>query len=337
MASSRAGLPTRFEEIPTKITVLGVGGAGIKAIDSLARSGMELAKLVALDSDLNALRQVKAHEIIQVGENTLRGRGSGGDISLAQKAVDEDLDKVIRTLDVCDLLIAVAGLGGGMGSGGLPYLLRAIRDQYGDKAPAMISIVTIPFRYEGQTKMKNVQSGLREIVVVNDSVVVNMNDVLLEKFGEMPAQVAYSRMDNILKMAINYIVEMLDPRDTLQRLDFPDLKGMIERSGIGFIGIGSHRSVRKAVESAIDTRLLDADPTSASGYLLYIKIPPTASLSEVIDGPRLITEKYDVERISFGARLNPMLRTPESFVYATGVDSPFVKDMIGDVKELLRE
>ncbi|MCS7103661.1 MAG: hypothetical protein NZ992_07270, partial [Candidatus Korarchaeum sp.] len=116
-----------------------------------------------------------------------------------------------------------------------------------------------------------------------------------------------------------------------------DLRGMIERSGVSFIGIGSHRSVRKAVENAIETRLLDSNPTSASGYLLYLKIPPTASLTDVIDGPRLITEKYDVERISFGARLNPMLRTPEALVYATGVDSPFVKDMIGDVKELLRE
>ena len=335
MAVARRLLPPRIEEVPVRIAIMGVGNCGTKTINSLAGAGVEIAKLIAVDTDINSLRNVRAHENIQIGENTVRGRGTGAEISKGKASAEEDADKVIRAVGEMDLLIAIAGLGGGTGSGALPFLLASLREAYPEMA--VISVVTLPFRYEGSHRLKNAQAGLREIVIYSDCTIVNLNDILLEKYGEMPITEAYRRMDALIMKTVKSMVDMMDPRDAVHRVDFPDLVSIVRRSGVGFVGHGSHRSIRRALEAAINSRLLDADPSTATGALIYMSIPSTITLTDMVEGPRLLTEKFGIEKIAMGARVKELLRIPEVMVIATGVESRSVTDLIGDVRELLKE
>jgi len=335
MHVGRRVLPLKLEEIPTKITVLGVGNCGNNAINNLASSGIEVAKLVAVNTDVNVLRNVMAHENVQIGESVLKGRGTGGDIAKGRSAAEEDLDKVLNAIGDPDLVIAAASLGGGTGSGALPVILSAIREE--NPEITIMSVVTLPFRYEGVERMKNAQAGLRETIIRSDTTIVNMNDMLLEKFGEIPVRESFKIMDDVLLKTIIGLVDMIDPRGAAIRTDFSDFVSVIKRSGVGFVGHGQHGNIKKAVSRAIESRLLDADPSSAHGALLYLTVHGTVSLSEASEAPRLINEKYGIERLSWGLKVKEMIRMPSVMVVATGVSSKTISELIGDVGALIKE
>lgn len=328
-------MPLRLEEIPTKIVVMGIGDCGCNTINNLARAGVTVAKLVGVNSDVNALREVQAHANAQIGETTLKGRGSGGDIAKGRASAEEDIDRVMDAIKSPDLVVPLAGLGGGIGSGGTPYILSVIKESLPDTH--ILSVVTLPFRYEGAERMKNAQAGLREIVVNSDTTIINMNDMLLEKFGQAPLMESFRIMDDLLLKTVSGMVDMIDPRNAAIRIDFANFASIIGRAGAGFVGHGTKRNVRTAVHEALDSRLLDADPSTAEGVILYVKLPGTRSLADASEAPKIISEKFGVSRVSWGLKVGERERSPKVMVLAAGVRSPTITDMIGDVSTLMKE
>jgi len=315
-----------LEEVVTKIVVLGVGDCGVNTVTNLFERNVE-AKLIAVNTDVNSLNVAKAHQLIQIGENTTRGRGAGGDISKGRRAAEEDIDKVLEAIGKPDFLIVTCGFGGGTGSGATPYILAQLRDEFPDLL--MGAVVSIPFRYEGIERLKNTQMGLRDTLDVADFVIVNLNDILLERYGTLPLQESFKMMDTILANTIESIVDMLQPRGAQLRVDFADLVTLLRRAGVSFVGHGRHRSIRKAVEKAIESKLLDAELSSAKGALVYVSAPPGVSLRQAAEAPRIVSDKYGVERVIWGLKVNPKLRESHVMIIASGVKSRIVSDIIG--------
>ncbi len=326
----------RSEELPRvglDIVVLGVGGGGSNTVTNLYRRKVP-ARLIAVDTDVNTLSVTKAHALIQIGETVCRGRGTGGDIAKGRKAAEEDIDKVLEAVKRPDLLIAVCGLGGGTGSGALPYIVSELKKSLPDLVVGVIG--DIPFKFEGLERIKNAQVGIKELLPVADFIVVNMNDMLLDKYGSLPVREAFRAVDLLVANAIESLLRCFDPKGSIKHVDFSDFVSAVKGSGLCMMGFGRHRMIRRALENAIENRLLDADPSSAKGALLLVQAPVGTSLKEAMDALRALSEKYYVERILWGLRTDPELRESSVLLIASGVRSKTIEDWIGEVELLQR-
>ncbi len=327
-------LGERIEEAKLNITVLGVGGCGCNTITRLVEAEVEKALLVAVNTDSIALNRTKAHRKVLIGETTTGGRGCGGDITKGRAAAEEDLEDVLDAIGRPDILIATCGLGGGTGSGGMPVILSAVKERMPNVN--IISICTLPFKYESTERVKNAQAGLREILDYSDMTIVNLNDMLLRKVGNIPVSYAFKYMDQILVQTIQSLVSMLMAPGAVIHVDFADFVAITRNSGLGFVGHGKARRVKKATIDAIESRLLDAELTDARGCLIYVECPVTTSLAEAGEAPKLITEKYGVEKVIWGLKTRDDLREARVMVVASGVKSKTVEGLIGTTEKLVK-
>ncbi len=323
----------RVSEIGVNITIIGVGGGGANTVTNLYHKNVP-AKLIIVDTDVNTLSVSKAHNLINIGETICKGRGTGGDIALGKKSAEEDIDKVIDAIGSPDLLLLICSFGGGTGSGATPVIAAHARNELPD---AVIGIIgTIPFKYEGNERFKNAQSGLREALQVADFVVVNLNDYLLERFGNLPLKSAFRLYDLMVANTLELLVDSLSPKYSLKHVDFADFKSTVQRSGTSVFGFGKHRNVVKAIEKAIDNKLLDADLSTAKSILILLKTPMGVTLRDLSNGIRILSEKFGIERILWGAKVVPNIRDTVVTFIASNVKSKIVEDMVGEVELLKR-
>jgi len=319
-----AGKP---ERPVVEMVVAGFGGCGCNTVSNLY--GKSSARLIAVDTDASNLTVTKADKTLQVGEALTKGRGTGGDIGLGRKVAESDVDNILDVLGAPDLLIAAAGLGGGVGSGTMPYVLAAFREKYPDKLIG--AVVTVPFKYEGIERLKNTQIAIRELLDAADFVIVNLNDLLLKRYGVLPVQDAMKIMDSILANGIFGLVDMLDPTNSVIRTDFSDFTAVVRRSGVNLLGYGVQANARKATERAIAQSLLDADLSTARGALVFVKAPLGANLQEASEAPRILNELYGVSKVTWGLKVAPDVKRTHVMVVASGVTSKTINETLSEV------
>ena len=317
-------------EIPKpSIVVVGVGGCGCNTLNRLYEVGAtEDVLAVAVHTEAVHLQSVKVPNKILIGQTITRGHGTGGNPSLGEAAMRDDIDRVINAMGSPHIVIVTGGLGGGTASGGIPVLLEEIRNRFPDAL--RIALVTFPFAFEGVNRIENARLGLYGILQQADLTIVNLNDLLLKKIGGIPVQFAFKFMDSILVNTLKSLIELIT-KPSIVSIGYADFVTAVRDMGLGVVGHGVGLKVNVATENAIKNRLLDAELKDAEAALLYVVSSPKTTLEEASEGPRIITERYGIERVFWGLRLDERVEYPKVMFIAAGITSPTIRSLVGEV------
>ena len=316
-------LASVVEDLETKITVVGCGGAGGNTVTRMAEAGIHGAKLVAANTDAQHLAtEVDADEKILIGRQRTGGRGAGSVPKIGEEAAQENLEDINNSIDDSDMVFITAGLGGGTGTGSAPVVAQAAQDQ----GALTIAIVTIPFTAEGERRRANADAGLERLRAVADTVIVIPNDRLLDYAPNMPLQDAFKICDRVLMRSVKGMTELIT-KPGLVNVDFADVKTIMENGGVAMIGLGESDSENKAqdsIRSALRSPLLDVEFDGAQSALVNVVGGPDMSIEEAEGVVEEIYDRIDPDaRIIWGASVDPEFDGKmETMIVVTGVDSP---------------
>ncbi len=268
-----------MEELPegVRIGIVGCGGAGCNTLNTLRRVGVKNALTIGLNTDLQHLRSTCANKRILIGHKHTRGRGAGGDASLAQQCAEEDQETLLEILQDLDMVFISAGLGGGTGTGAAPVVARLAR-----KAGAMvIGIVTLPFETEGPKRMKIAQQGLARLSSFCDSLIPLHNNHLHKLVPNYSLKQAFKVMDNLVSEMIKSVVETITQASDIN-LDFNDLKTVLDRQGECMIlyGHSLNEQPAKVVHKVMHNPLLNTPCQGGQAALIHITSGPEFSLHD---------------------------------------------------------
>jgi len=252
------------------IKVIGVGGGGCNAIDNMKRSGIEGVELICINTDLQSLQKAQADQRMVIGRNLTRGLGAGGKPEIGKSAAEEDRAAIGELLEGTDMLFITTGMGGGTGTGAIPVIAEIARE----KGILTVAVVTRPFAYEGNKRMKIAEDGIRTLVESVDSLITIPNEKLLTILDEDVGMMeAYAKVDDVLLGAVRGISDIIQ-KAGLQNVDFADIKTMMSQMGMAVMGTGSASGpnrAREATEAAIRNPLLeDVNLQGARGILVNI-------------------------------------------------------------------
>jgi cell division protein FtsZ len=311
------------EDLETKITVVGCGGAGGNTVTRMAREGIHGATTVAANTDAQHLaQQVEADTKILIGRERTGGRGAGSVPRIGEEAAQENLDDITRSIEGSDMVFITAGLGGGTGTGSAPVVAEAAQDV----GALTIAVVTVPFTAEGDRRRANADAGLERLRSVADTVIVIPNDRLLEYAPNLPLQDAFKICDRVLMRSVKGMTELIT-KPGLVNVDFADVKTIMENGGVAMIGLGESDSESKAqdsIRSALRSPLLDVDFEGANSALVNVVGGPDMSIDEAEGVVEEIHGRIDTDaRIIWGASVDQEFDGKmETMIVVTGVDSP---------------
>jgi len=320
---SDAELASVVEELETKITVVGCGGAGGNTVTRMMEEGIHGAKLVAANTDAQHLAdEVAADSKILIGRKRTGGRGAGSVPKIGEEAAQENIEDIQSSIDGSDMVFVTAGLGGGTGTGAAPIVAQAAQDA----GALTISIVTIPFTAEGERRRANADAGLERLRSVSDTVIVVPNDRLLDYAPSMPLQDAFKICDRVLMRSVKGMTELIT-KPGLVNVDFADVRTIMENGGVAMIGLGESESDKKAqdsIRSALRSPLLDVEFDGANSALVNVVGGPGMSIEEAEGVVEEIYDRIDPDaRIIWGASVNEEFDGKmETMIVVTGVDSP---------------
>lgn len=327
------------------IKVIGMGGAGGNAINSMIRDQkIRGVEFVAVNTDSQALASSESPVKIQLGEKITRGLGSGGDPEIGRKAVEESTDNLHDRLAGSDMVFITAGMGGGTGTGGAP-ILAEISKSIG---ALTVGVVTKPFGFEGARRMETAVKGIQELRDKVDALIVIPNQKLLEIVERnMSILDAFRVADSILGRAVQGISDLIVVPG-LVNVDFADVRSIMTNAGSALMGIGEGSGEDKsmtAAKAAVTSPLLEVSVEGATGILLNIVGGPDLAMHEVDEAARLISETAEPNaNIIFGASIDDEMKDEIRItVIATGfalgsIDSSVSskkaqKDSVEDVEE----
>lgn len=303
-----------------RIKVVGIGGAGGNAINRMIHSGMHGVEFIAINTDAQVLDTSQADGTICIGDTVTRGLGAGADPEVGRQAIEEDREKVAERLGDADLVFITAGMGGGTGTGAAPVVAEICREQ----GALAVGIVTEPFSMEGFPRMRNAQSGLKELQENVDTLIAIKNQRLLSICGrDTTLDEAFYQADEILLQATRGIADLITVPGMIN-LDFNDVRTIVSQGGDAIMGVGTHKGEDRAVEAArkaIHSPLLeDVSINGAKGVLVNIAADSNLTLFEVNEAMSLIQEAAGQEaNIIFGTVKNDqMLDEISVTVIATG-------------------
>ena len=273
-----------------KIRVVGLGGGGGNAINSMIKRGLHGVDFFAINCDLQALERSEAPNKIQIGKNLTRGLGAGADPSIGHRAVEEDRDEIARALTGSDMVFVTAGMGGGTGTGGGP-LVANIGKSVG---ALVVGIVTRPFNCEGKKRMAQAELGIEELRKQVDTCIVIPNQKLLSIVERAtPLQEAFDIANQVLHGATRGISELITVPGLIN-VDFADVRTVMREMGDAVMGSGISSGENRAVEAAhaaISSPLLeDVSISGAQGVLVNITGGPSMSLVEIDEATEIIHE-----------------------------------------------
>ena len=273
-----------------RIRVVGVGGGGGNALNSMIRKGLQGVDFFAINTDLQALERSQAPGRIQIGKNLTRGLGAGADPSIGQRAVEEDRDEITRALTGSDMVFVTAGMGGGTGTGGAPIVANIAKSL----GALVVGIVTIPFRCEGKKRLAQADYGIQELKKQVDTLIVIPNQKLLSIVEpKTPLQEAFDVANQVLYGATRGISELITVPGLIN-VDFADVRTVMREMGDAVMGSGIATGENRALEAAhaaISSPLLeDISISGAQGVLVNITGGPSMSLFEVEEATQVIYE-----------------------------------------------
>jgi cell division protein FtsZ len=291
------------------IKVIGVGGAGINAVNRMIDAGITQVEFVAVNTDIQALQMSDAPVKIHIGRDLTQGLGSGSDPDVGRRAAEEDFDELRQELRGADMVFVAAGEGGGTGSGAAPVVAKIARDL----GALTVGIVTTPFRFEGTKRRTQAEKGTVDLRAACDTTIVIPNDRLLEVLEKSTSMLdAFKVADDVLRQGVQGITDLIT-MPGLINLDFADVRTIMANSesalmGIGFSSADVEHRAREAAERALRSPLIDAEITGATGILLSIAGGEDLSLIEVNEAAEAIrSAAMDDTNIIFGATVDDRL------------------------------
>jgi cell division protein FtsZ len=306
--------PARLERAPDSpylavIRVVGVGGAGLNALDRMIDAGLSQVEFVAVNTDMQQLQMSDAPVKIHIGEELTQGLGSGADPGVGRDAALEGHDQIKRALRGSDMVFVTAGEGGGTGSGAAPIVARIAREV----GALTVGIVTTPFKFEGTRRARAAQEGVDSLREACDTVIVIPNDRLLEVLDKKTSMLdAFRIADDVLRQGVQGICDLIT-LPGLINLDFADVRTIMKDAGSALMGIGFSSSegdnrAREAAERALRSPLIDTELVGARGILLSIAGGDDLSLFEVNEAAEVVRQAAtDETNIIFGATVDDRL------------------------------
>jgi cell division protein FtsZ len=318
-----------------KIKVIGVGGGGCNAINTMIATNLGGVEFVAANTDMQALTNSRAAARLQLGEDLTKGLGAGADPIIGKSAALEDIDTIRESLEGADMVFIAAGLGGGTGTGGAPVIAEVAKGL----GALTVAIVTKPFNFEGKRRRRIAEEGLKELSDKVDSLIAIPNQRLLSVVERQTSFVESFKMaDEVLLHALKSISDLITVPGLIN-LDFADVKTIMSERGMAFMGIGigsGEDRAKEAAKKAISSPLLeDISISGARGLLINIAGSSTMSLHEVDEAISLIQQEShddDESNIIFGAVIDDSLGEKiQITVIATGFDQQreVLKEQLG--------
>ena len=289
------------------IRVVGVGGAGVNAVNRMVEAEVEGVEFLAVNTDLQSLQQSTADITLHIGAELTRGLGSGSDANVGRQAAMEDYDRVKALLKGSDMIFITAGAGGGTGTGAAPIVARISREV----GALTVAIVTKPFGFEGSRRSEQAEHGVSALAAEVDTLIVVPNNRLLAVLDKQTAMVeAFRVADDVLRQGVQGISDLVT-LPGLINLDFADVRTIMREAGSALLGIGMGIGENRATEAAmqaVSSPLLETSMDGARSILLSITGGSNLSLWEVNEAARSVSEAAHPDaNIIFGAMVDEKL------------------------------
>ena len=286
------------------IRVVGVGGAGVNAINRMVDAGIPGVEFMAVNTDLQSLQQSNADVTVHLGSGMQRGLGAGSNPELGYRAAFEEQDKIKRLLKGSDMVFVTCGAGGGTGTGAAPVIARLARDV----GALTVGIVTKPFRFEGSRRAGQADDGVKALGEEVDTLIVVPNERLLSVLAKTTTMVeAFQVADDVLRQGVQGVTELITLPGMIN-LDFADVRTTMRDAGHALLGIGMGAGDSRAVtaaESAVSSPLLETSVDGARSILLSITGGSDLTLIEVSEAAKIVQEAAHPDaNIIFGANID---------------------------------
>ncbi len=309
------------------IKVMGCGGAGSNTVDRCTDSGISGVDLCAINTDAKHLLSIKSQKKILIGKMITRGLGAGARPDIGEKAAIENIDDLRECVKGAQIVFVTAGMGGGTGTSSslvMAKLAKEIR-------ALTVGVVTLPFKSEGELRMRNAMAGLGEIAKVCDTTIVVPNDTLLELVPRLPVQAAFKVADELLVQTIAGLTEMLTSAG-LVNVDYADLKTILVEGGVSLIGVGesslrSEERLEQAVDEALNSPLLGKmDLRNARGALVRVVGGPDMTIEEAAKAAEIVSDRIRKRgRLIWGCSVEESLEGKvRILIIVTGAQSKYV-------------
>ena len=311
------------EESVAAIKVIGVGGGGGNAINTMVQNRLAGVEFIAANTDMQALEKSRADIRIQLGPTLAKGMGAGADPEMGKDSAQESYDDLQRALEGADMVFVTAGLGGGTGTGAAPVIAKLCKES----GALTVSVVTKPFYFEAKRRMRNAEKGWERLKKHSDTIITVPNDRLLSLMQKNSTLVDMMQMvDDVLLQAVKGITDLINLPGHIN-VDFADLKTVMKEVGPAIMGSGSAAGENRASEAAkraIDNQLLeDVGIDGARGILINISATQSLTMGEFMEASALIQDKaHEDANIIIGALFDEnMGEELRVTVIATGISS----------------
>jgi cell division protein FtsZ len=315
-------MPKISPEIETaaRIKVIGVGGSGKNALNHMIMERVKSVEFIAMNTDVQDLHTSLAEKKIHLGKNLTKGLGAGMNPDIGSRAAEETKAEIQDAIKGADMVFIACGMGGGTGTGAAPIVARVAKEQ----GMLTVAVVTKPFFFEGNQRMKLAERGIEELEKEVDAIIVIPNDRLLAIAGkDTTFKDAFAKCDEVLRQAVEGISDLIASPGIIN-VDFADMKSVLTDAGTALMGVGFSNGdgrAEKAALQAINSPLLDISINGAKGVLFAISSNDDLTMAEFQDAAKVVTESIDKDaRVIIGTIFDERIKKGEMkiTVIATG-------------------
>jgi cell division protein FtsZ len=308
-----------------RIKVIGIGGSGKNALNHMINSKVRGVEFIVMNTDTQDLHNSLAEKKVHLGKNLTKGLGSGMNPDTGKRAAEETKAEIQDVIKGADMVFIACGMGGGTGTGAAPIVAQAAKEQ----GILTVAVVTKPFSFEGNQRMKLADQGLSELEREVDAILVIPNDRLIVISGkEVGFRQAFALCDEVLKQAVEGISELITTPGIIN-VDFADIRAVMHDAGSALMGVGiaaGEGRAEKAALGAINSPLLDLSISGAKGVLFAISGGDDLTIHEIGEAAKVITESIDKDaKVIFGTIRDDKLKKGEMKV--TVIATGFPTDM----------
>ena len=308
-----------------RIKVIGIGGSGKNALNHMIASKVKGVEFIVMNTDTQDLHNSLAEKKVHLGKNLTKGLGAGMNPEIGKRAAEETKAEIQDVIKGADMVFIACGMGGGTGTGAAPIVAQAAKEQ----GILTVAVVTKPFSFEGNQRMKLAEMGLSELEGEVDAILVIPNDRLIVISGkDVGFRQAFGLCDEVLKQAVEGISELITTPGMIN-VDFADIKAVMSDAGSALMGVGiaaGEGRAEKAALQAINSPLLDLSISGAKGVLFAISGGDDLTIHEIQEAAKVITESIDKEaKVIFGTISDDKLKKGEMKV--TVIATGFPTDM----------
>ncbi|MEK7113568.1 MAG: cell division protein FtsZ [Patescibacteria group bacterium] len=294
-----------------RIMVIGIGGSGKNAVNQMINSKVKGVSFICMNTDTQDLHHSLAEKKIHIGKNLTKGLGAGMNPEVGKKAAEETKVEIQDVIKGADMIFVACGMGGGTGTGAAPIIARVAKEQ----GILTVAVVTKPFFFEGNHRMKIAEKGIEELAKDVDAIIIIPNDKLIQLADKNTNfRDAFASCDNVLRQAVEGISDLITMPGIIN-VDFADIRSVMTDAGSALMGIGiasGENRASNAALQAINSPLLEVSINGAKGVLFAISGGDDLTIHEIQEAAKIITESIDKDaRVIFGTIRDEKLKKGE--------------------------